>query len=223
MTNKHIGSNFDDFLKEEGIEFDEQEFEKDINVPSKEIIIDGVDVKGCEYFKYGIDNCCRLYDTKCSTTSCQFLNCYYKQLKRAEKQLAEDEEIQVDMRIKIDELKGLLSREEQECEELNKELAKVYEYIKLSPLCYKCDEEECLRKEINQLKAENEELKNFHINLVGVKECEIRELVKYKQALKDIKNIAVGITSTFYKGVEISTTYEQLKQILRKCEVLDVR
>ena len=68
---------------------------------------------------------------------------------------------------------------------------------------------------------ECEKLKNFYINLVGVKECEIKELVKYKQALRDIKNIAVGITSTFYKGVEISTTYEQLKQILQKCEVLD--
>lgn len=52
------------------------------------------------------------------------------QLQRAEKQLAEDEEIQVDMRIKIDELKGLLSRKEQECERLKEEVKKQKEIAK---------------------------------------------------------------------------------------------
>ena len=37
-----------------------------------------------------------------------------------------------------------------------------------------------LKTQLDQLKAENEELKNFHINLVGVKECEIRELAEIK-------------------------------------------
>ena len=36
----------------------------------------------------------------------------------------------------------------------------VYEDIKLSPLCYKCDEEECLQKEIDKLKADNEMLRD---------------------------------------------------------------
>ena len=54
---------------------------------------------------------------------------------------------------------------------------------------YKMEAEE--GKEINaELKAENEELKNFHINLVGVKECEIKELLKLKQTLTEIKEIA---------------------------------
>ena len=53
-----------------------------------------------------------------------------------------------------------LKRKEQKCEELEKELARVYKDIKLSPLCYKCDEEECLQKEIDKLKAENEMLRD---------------------------------------------------------------
>ena len=47
-----------------------------------------------------------------------------------------------------------------------------------------------LLQEYDKLKAENEELRNFHINLVGVKECDIRELLKLKQTLTEIKKIA---------------------------------
>ena len=60
----------------------------------------------------------------------------------------------------IKELLGKLALKEQKCKELKKELAKVYKDIKLSPLCYKCDEEECLQKEIDKLKAENEMLRD---------------------------------------------------------------
>ena len=54
--NKHIGSNFDDFLKEECIEFDEQEFEKDINVPSKRKIMYDYNAIDCE--QYSPDSVC---------------------------------------------------------------------------------------------------------------------------------------------------------------------
>ena len=50
-----------------------------------------------------------------------------------------------------------------------------------------CDDAD---KKINQLKADNEYLKNFHINLVGVKECEIRELLQLKKTLAEIKRLA---------------------------------
>ena len=55
-----------------------------------------------------------------------------------------------------------------------------------------CDFKQLKRKEqeYDKLKAENEELRNFHINLVGVKECDIRELLKLKQTLTEIKEIA---------------------------------
>ena len=83
-----------------------------------------------------VAGCIRLQDDEISCDlggECRgWENCYYKQLKR----------------------------KEQKCEELEKELAKVYEDIKLSPLCYKCDEEECLQKEIDKLKAENEMLRD---------------------------------------------------------------
>ena len=106
---------------------------------NKQIMIDGVNVIGCEKqgetiagITCGNGERIRLANeiiTKhklCKDNP----NCVYKQLKR----------------------------KEQECGELKKELAKVYEDIKLSPLCYKCDEEECLQKEIDKLKAENEML-----------------------------------------------------------------
>lgn len=83
-----------------------------------------------------VAGCVRLQDDEISCDlggECKgWENCYYKQLKR----------------------------KEQECEELEKELAKVYKDIKLSPLCYKCDEEECLQKEIDKLKTENEMLRD---------------------------------------------------------------
>ena len=108
---------------------------------TEEIIIDGVDVSGC--VKQGetvagitCGNGERIRLANEIITKHKLCkdnpNCIYKQLKR----------------------------KEQECEELKKELAKVYEDIKLSPLCYKCDEEECLQKEIDKLKADNEMLRD---------------------------------------------------------------
>ena len=60
----------------------------------------------------------------------------------------------------IREQNEYIQTKEQECKGLKKELAKVYKDIKLSPLCYKCDEEECLQKEIDKLKADNEMLRD---------------------------------------------------------------
>ena len=54
----------------------------------------------------------------------------------------------------------------------------------MSEYCKNCYE---LQEQLNQLKADNEELRNFNINLVGVKECDIRELLKLKQTLSEIK------------------------------------
>ena len=72
---------------------------------------------------------------------------------------------------------------------------------------------------LDELKAENEELKNFHINLVGVKECEIKELLKLKQTLTEIKEIAEDTIDLFDEGLETGTTYDRVVQILQKCEV----
>ena len=54
-------------------------FEKDINVPSKEqIIIDGVDVKNCRR-RIGKNNYCRYFKRLCSENN---FNCVWKQLAR---------------------------------------------------------------------------------------------------------------------------------------------
>ena len=66
--------------------------------------------------------------------------------------------------------------------QLKEELLKVYEDIKLSPLCYRCAEEECLRKEINQLKAEKEELEKWKKeHLKDVEFIERNSVVKLKE------------------------------------------
>jgi hypothetical protein len=75
MSPNHIGTNFDDFLKEEGIMTD------------KQIIIDGCNVSGCD----------ELHINKANTIICDITgylcedrpNCYYKQLKRKEQECEE--------------------------------------------------------------------------------------------------------------------------------------
>ena len=112
----------------------------------------------------------------------------------------------------IKELEQKLLSKEQECEELKKELAKVYEDIKLSPLCYKCDEEECLRKEIDELKTENRKL---------------------KQTLAEIKEIAEEAGNTQYLTFpdfnlqqnakmlmgQFNGYLQQILQKISKCEI----
>ena len=86
---------------------------------------------------------------------CDFYpNCYYKQLKR----------------------------KEQECEKANKNAQDTYDLFQAQMESFNILQGEKIKLEtqLDQLKKENEELKNFHINLVGVKECEIKELLKLK-------------------------------------------
>ena len=59
----------------------------------KEIITDGVDVSGCEYYNKD-DKTCREVNGKYDTDICEFdkcknSNCYYKQLKRKEQECEE--------------------------------------------------------------------------------------------------------------------------------------
>ena len=61
-----------------------------VNKQIKQIIIDGVDVSGCEYYNKD-DKTCREVNGKYETDICDFdkcenSNCYYKQLKRKEQE-----------------------------------------------------------------------------------------------------------------------------------------
>jgi hypothetical protein len=72
--------------------------------------------------------------------------------------------------------------------------------------------QESILKQLQAKEQECERLKNFHINLVGVKECEIKELLKLKQTLTEIKEIAEVCRASLYG-------YDQEKypkQILQK-------
>ena len=72
---------------------------------------------------------------------------------------------------------------------------------------------ENLKEQLEKLKEENKEIKNFHINLVGVKECEIRELAKYKQAIEKIKEICKNVMPT---GIDEET--DKFGDILQICD-----
>jgi methionine synthase II (cobalamin-independent) len=96
-----------------------------------------------------------------------------------------------------------LKRKEQECE------------------AYKMEAEE--GKEINaELKAENEQLKNFHINLVGVKECEIRELAELKADNKHLNDLLNQALKELEQSRE---AIEKIKELIQKeindCEHCD--
>ena len=110
----------------------------------KQLIIDGVDVSGCEHFNdsgnYNCRGCRRCNDNP---------NCYYKQLKR----------------------------KEQECEEL----------------------------------------KNFHINLVGVKECEIKELAELKADNKHLNGL---LNQALKELEEHREAFEKVRELIQK-EIAD--
>lgn len=70
---------------------DKHNFDKDIDVPSKQITIDGVDVSGCGYFD---DNECMIagFGINEAILYCHCKsnpNCYYKQLKQSEQRIVE--------------------------------------------------------------------------------------------------------------------------------------
>ena len=175
----------------------------------KQIIIDGVDVSGCEYLdNIDFDELCLMLSSphECQVNCSNKPNCYYKQLMRKgqECQQAMDNYVQLDLqRVKeYNELVDLYKAKEQECEEL-KEKYKWYDHYKEQALYNKdlCNEKS---KQLDQLKAENEELKEKVKELrQGWINCdkernlqeansEFRQRVinRYKQALTEIKEIA---------------------------------
>ena len=145
-------------------------------------IVDDVDVSECEYLTE--TRHCKanmaVMGTDANRCKC-FPNCHYKQLIR-EKQECEklkkqyncyacdtcngkEDYIQLKKHCEgaiksLHNKQAELNQLKADNKQLKEELSKVYEDIKLSPLCYKCDEEECLQKEIDKLKAENEMLRD---------------------------------------------------------------
>ena len=161
----------------------------------KQIIIDGVPVQDCCYFDYendGYEDSCYIHQNECSAQ-----NCYYKQLKR----------------------------KEQECERLKDKLNCCFcnPYVELNNIekQRKCIEvTECFRRQLDQLKAENENFKsliywlhygaidaerviseyyenrntpyeeNFWKRIRALQPCKYES--KYKTTLTEVKEIAVA-------------------------------
>lgn len=101
----------------------------------KQIIIDGVDVSGCEYFRVTLPSGC-LGEHRCNCDSinsmslnCEDNNCIYKQLKRKEqecengiKRIKDLEERIINHSDTIEEYCNKLAKKQQECERLKKKL-----------------------------------------------------------------------------------------------------
>lgn len=203
----------------------------------KQIIIDGCDVSGCIYYKAtGKYNTCG-YD--CELTH----NCYYKQLKRKEQELNDYKKYwQHQAELGVDTTNRLtkeLTAKEQECEELKTLKDETYfklkeEYIQqLDQLkAEKSDTE--FRFElfkisnqitIDQLKAENKELKKqVDITQMFLDACN-NSCEHYKQTLTEIKEISENvIKNVSERCIETTPMYGVHKQILQKiseCEVND--
>ena len=179
----------------------------------KQIIIDGVDVSGCKYFCKFTTICRNENIGRVVRPRCKnVVDCYYKQLKL----------------------------KEQECEEL-KEKYKWYDHYKEQALYNKnlCNEKS---KQLDQLKAENEELKKqvcglrpelkfiinktcckynieakyYHEKIVEI----INNLDKYERNLADIKEIAEKAYDEFGNDV-YGINPKQILQKISEYEVIE--
>ena len=177
--------------------------QKGKEMTDKQIIIDGVDVSECNFTleRDGKIKCECTHATGfgviCDCES--WKTCDYKNYKRKEQELQEamDNYVQLDLqRVKeYNELVDLYKAKEQECEALQ------------------MSENEA-REIIAELKAENDELRNFHINLVGVKECNIRELLKLKQTIAEIKEICNEYQKEYILNIGVEILTNKILQII---------
>lgn len=198
----------------------ENNFEKDINVPSKKpIMINGVDVRKCDFYNKDKGYCLTLKMNpkgfknpscfsgdfqeciqSCKTCPYTFChsnsNCYYKQLQRKIQEYEEYKKLAADFK------------------DVNKQLG--YKYL-------------TIKKECEELKEENQQLRMHFCNDCGEKDdynipCkiirdldyelqkEIEENDHYREALKEIERICLEDTYTFADGTQIR--YDSLDDIL---------
>ena len=133
----------------------------------KQIIIDGVDVSECKYFENADQEmCCEL--TCCG--GCRGIDCYYKQLQRAEKTMQEIWD-------RLGKTKDELLRKEQECEELKKQND-----------C-NCLDSCCKKQKLDQLKAELEQEKAWHKASDEISKVNSEYTVKLKAENEELKGI----------------------------------
>jgi DNA repair exonuclease SbcCD ATPase subunit len=171
----------------------------------KQIIIDGVDVSGCEHLYREIDclahmdysECCEGYDP--SYGYCPNTDCYYKQLKRKEQECEELKKIIDEAKNSKLDLKSFLVGEaiqneyEQQLDQLKAEVKSKTEYVqeqreiinqysKEIEMYKKCQGKRASKRE-EELKTENKHLNDL-LNQA------LKELEKTRETLTEIKEIA---------------------------------
>ena len=135
-------------------------------------IIDGVDVSGCCH--QGKDNTCTCphYKKECGRNP----NCHYKIMQRQTKELDKFYKREL-------ETKQKLFRKEQECEKLKEEVSLLKESnSKLQPIEDVSSLEKCYLQQLDQLKAENEDLLSVQYKLADNNK-------QLRQTLIEIKNV----------------------------------
>ena len=194
---------------------------------NEQVIINKIDVSECEHLTETRHCKAQMAVMGTDANRCKcFPNCHYKQLVREKEECeklkkqyncyacdtcnGKEDYIQLKKHCE-NAIKALhnkqaeLNRLKADNKQLKEELSKVYEDIKLSPLCYKCDEEECLQKEINQLKADNEQLQ--------VKEQECLTLINKVNRLEEEKNtLQILLEGKNSQYNAIKQEYEKLKK-----------
>lgn len=195
-------------------------------VENKPIIIDGIEVSKCEFLIINNDKqLCRCIKSdlfggiefveNAKNGNCKDNpNCYYKQLQREKQNSQEARDIAIKKFNRAEELKTLLKRKEQECEEYKaqakKYLADYYEENK------KCEE---LKKTIMY---KCPQCGDEYLSPIGASLYE--ENNKFKQTLAEIKEIAKNMNKEcFYDDFDCKDcdmkngcTYFNKKQILQK-------
>ena len=177
----------------------------------KQIIIDGVDVSGCEHCGY--DNVCKLKSASNYTVDCKDNpNCYFKQLKRKEQECERLENIINEAKNSKLDLKSFLVGEavqneyEQQLDQLKAEKDKYSLFIE--KLC-----------DYAGLESDSEEQAMRTLSDLASQMNKARWIIdRYKQTLTEIIEYCTDIKKDHYWGMRI---IRFTNEILQKCEVLD--
>jgi hypothetical protein len=140
----------------------------------KEIIIDGIDVAGCEFLRYCVipeNEGCEIDDNLC----CDVGNCYFKQLERSQKENKELKEENVKLLFDKGTLIEFCNKLTKIIDEKKENEAELYE------------KNVQLQEENEKLKKKNKELLNLSNKGGALLVAESTKNKKYKQALEEIK------------------------------------
>ena len=183
----------------------------------KQIIIDGIDVSKCIYFQQEDgEYTCGAEECNGAIVACRACdNCYYKQLKLSEQRIVE--------------LNKTIKAKEQECEELRKKLIKCddniivdCEYSKKDLCSFIHRKKEVingLQQQLDQLKAENKELKKISCKFKDYCTCDTEKL---KQTLTEIKVLSENVYClTNALNRDMALFAKEIIQKISECEEND--